>query len=767
MKGHVNRGGGFRGVVNYLLTTEEAKGRRTMRAGAAVIGGNLSGRSPREIAAEFGESRRLRPGVRRPVWHCSLSLPAGERLTDAEWQDVAGGLLRKVGLDPDRHPHLLVRHMDTDYEHVHLVASRISVGGELWHGKWEAHQVMQATGELEVEHGLALTTQFDPELHRERRNLTTGQVQEALRLERVPTKLVLQQILDQALVDTPTTAAFLERLDAAGVDALPNIASTGRMSGFSFSLQETGEVFKASQLGAAYSWKRLQERLDYGQSRDVEVLRAQVVEVARRADLRAAGVAGGEPGAHVGADRTAGAGHGQADGRVQGGLGGDASAVHGASQGLEPAHGRGAGEAENGHGSDRGPSRGTDAGHRVSEDRDVDSQEDSGTSPGHDAGRQAPDGVGGRGQRSGLWDNHIRRIVDLAQMGVSMADRTRTAVAHQLKAFGCELFDVGPEGEKGLWGKFDKTAQEVLDMIPWLKRQNAQGENVYIRPARSQQEPLVFLDDISLATIDRMGKDGLPPAVVVESSPGNYQAWVRVQDDGAKLSEAVRKAVSVELCRMYGGDAGSRDAVHWGRLAGFTNRKPHHVSRDGLFPYATLTRRTGKTAPAGPRLVVDVGTRLAEANERSRQAALVDSLRQTRSAFDDTDPWWFYEQCLAHLKGDFGQDYDRSRADWIIATYLLERGHALATVAQVIADLSEDLQDRKTAHVADYVVRTVGKADVWRELKAKGERYEDVSGQLLELAQDRCVAIQGAMERGEVVAERPRAVHEQGWEMEM
>jgi hypothetical protein len=285
MKGHVNRGGGFRGVVNYLLTTEEAKGHRTMRAGATLIGGNLSGRTPRELAAEFGELRRMRPGVARPVWHCSLSLPAGERLTDAAWQDVAEGLLRKVGMNPDRHPHLLVRHMDTEHEHVHLVASRISVGGELWHGKWEAHQVMQATGELEREHGLTLTTQFDPELHRERRNLTTGQVQEALRLERVPTKLVLQQTLDQALVDTPSMAEFLERLDAAGVDALPNIASTGRMSGFSFSIQATGEVFKASQLGTAYSWKRLQSRLNYEQSRDVEVLRAQVVEVARRADL--------------------------------------------------------------------------------------------------------------------------------------------------------------------------------------------------------------------------------------------------------------------------------------------------------------------------------------------------------------------------------------------------------------------------------------------------------------------------------------------------
>ncbi len=750
MKGHVKRGSGFRGMVNYLLTTELAKGRRTMRAGATVIGGNLSGRTPREIAAEFGESRRMRPGVGRPVWHCSLSLSAREHLTDAEWQDVADGLLRKVGLDPDRHPHLLVRHMDTDHEHVHLVASRISVGGKLWHGKWEAHQVMKATGELEVEHGLALTTQFDPELHRERRALTTGQVQEALRLERVPTKLVLQQVLDQALVDTPCTAEFLERLDAAGVDALPNIASTGRMSGFSFSFQETGEVFKASQLGTAYSWKRLQERLDYGQSRDVEVLRAQVVEATRRADLRAAGAAGGESGAHGGADRAVGPSHGQADGRVQGGLGGDEAAGPGASQGLEPDHGRGAGEAENGHGQDRGPGRGADAGHGRGQDRDGFSQEGLGASPGPDAGRQAPDGLGGGGQRSSFWDSPLSRVVDLAQ-GVTMApDKTRTAVAHQLKAMGCELFDVGPEGEKGLWGKFDKTAQEVMDMIPWLKRQNAQGENIYVRPARSRQEPLVFLDDIFLATVDRMRMDGFAPAVVVESSPGNYQAWVRVQDDGSKLSEAVRKTISVELCRMYGGDIGSCDAVHWGRLAGFTNRKPHHVSRDGLFPYATLTRRTGKTAAAGPRLVVDIESKLASANERSKQAALVESLRETRSAFDDSDPWWFYEQCLGKLVADFGRDYDKSRADWIIASYLLERGHDLATVAQVIIDVSEDLQDRKASHVHDYIVRTVGKASVWRELKAQGQRYEDVSGQLLGMAQERCAAIKEVLEQREV-----------------
>ncbi|POE07373.1 relaxase, partial [Pectobacterium odoriferum] len=55
-------------------------------------------------------------------------------------------------------------------------------------------------------------------------------------------------------------------LVARNITVVPNIASTGKMNGFSFEYQ--GIAFKASQLGKGYSWSALQNRLDYQPERD-------------------------------------------------------------------------------------------------------------------------------------------------------------------------------------------------------------------------------------------------------------------------------------------------------------------------------------------------------------------------------------------------------------------------------------------------------------------------------------------------------------------
>lgn len=79
-------------------------------------------------------------------------------------------------------------------------------------------------------------------------------------------KSVIQEALEALLVDTPSTTDFVMQLAANNIKALPNIASTGKMNGFSFEYQEI--AFKASQLGKGYSWSALQNRLDYQPERD-------------------------------------------------------------------------------------------------------------------------------------------------------------------------------------------------------------------------------------------------------------------------------------------------------------------------------------------------------------------------------------------------------------------------------------------------------------------------------------------------------------------
>jgi hypothetical protein len=72
------KGKGFRGALNYLFRD----GRAT------IIGGNLSGRIPRELAAEFGQFRKLRPGLAKAVVHIPLSAHPDDRpLSDAEMAD--------------------------------------------------------------------------------------------------------------------------------------------------------------------------------------------------------------------------------------------------------------------------------------------------------------------------------------------------------------------------------------------------------------------------------------------------------------------------------------------------------------------------------------------------------------------------------------------------------------------------------------------------------------------------------------------------------
>ncbi|MFW8303788.1 relaxase, partial [Klebsiella pneumoniae] len=69
-------------------------------------------------------------------------------------------------------------------------------------------------------------------------------------------KAIMQNALEVFLAYKPSTTEFVYQLVAQNIRAIPNIASTGRMNGFSF--EYNGIVFKASQLGKGYSWAELQ-----------------------------------------------------------------------------------------------------------------------------------------------------------------------------------------------------------------------------------------------------------------------------------------------------------------------------------------------------------------------------------------------------------------------------------------------------------------------------------------------------------------------------
>lgn len=262
MKAKVSRGGGFRGALDYVL---DQGTKATGDKNPEIVGGNLAGVTPREMSREFSAVRKLRPDIGKPVWHCSLSLPPGDRLAGEKWDDIATDFMTTLGFPADT-PYTAVRHQDTDKDHIHIVASRVSLAGEVWHGKWEARRAIEATQELEKRHGLTLTPGLG-DARAEKKALTRGENNMAFNTGVEPPRQKLRRLVDEALKDGPGALDFAERLQAAGVQVRPNIASTGKMNGFSFKID--GVPMKGQDLGAGYKWAGLQKRgVTYEQDRD-------------------------------------------------------------------------------------------------------------------------------------------------------------------------------------------------------------------------------------------------------------------------------------------------------------------------------------------------------------------------------------------------------------------------------------------------------------------------------------------------------------------
>ena len=266
----IKRGKSFSGVVLYVL--KPGSHHRTV---PEVIGGNMTGDCSQELIDEFNLTKELRSDVAKPVWHNSLRLPQGESLTNEQWKRIADDYMKRMGFG-DTHLRCYVLHDDQAGQHIHIIASRIDLnGGKLYLGRNENLISTRIISELEFAHGLTVTktaSSIAPKQPKRKRISRNEQMLSERTGVPCPKKS-LQQIIDKSLADTPDLLTFIKRLEEAEVGWTANVASTGKMNGFSF--EYTGIAFKASQLAKSYSWANLQKQLNYNPDH-LEALRKDI-----------------------------------------------------------------------------------------------------------------------------------------------------------------------------------------------------------------------------------------------------------------------------------------------------------------------------------------------------------------------------------------------------------------------------------------------------------------------------------------------------------
>lgn len=233
---------------------------------------------------------------------------------------------------------------------------------------------------------------------------------------------------------------------------------------------------------------------------------------------------------------------------------------------------------------------------------------------------------------------------------------------------------------------------EVLKSCGWGWVRNRDSKDVYLRPARGSEWPVVFLDDITLEVGSAIAKKYA--ALIIETSEKNCQAWIATS---RPLADQERGSVQRHLVSMVGGDPASADGVHFGRAPGFRNRKKGR--NDWLVSVVTVTegQRLDPTPYLTPSTVVPLptggGCALTGLRPSAKEAT---SPQSSTSSSVSSESEKEYRYCL-------------SRFAWAVS-----RGRdPSAEVDYLVGNLADRVADRhkrgigSRAHAIKYATRTV------------------------------------------------------------
>lgn len=251
------------------------------------------------------------------------------------------------------------------------------------------------------------------------------------------------------------------------------------------------------------------------------------------------------------------------------------------------------------------------------------------------------------------------------------ADHTEAMLAGW-QAAGVDRADLAVKRPDGamLWQR-----DQALGRLPlaWLRAANVAGAEIYIRPARGFDWPLLLLDDVAVPTAEVAVR--AHGGLAVRTSPaGGCHLWL---PSARSLDEVGRCRAQRWLARRFGADPASISGEHLGRLAGFRNWK-----RAGCW----VNVLGGLTGPA-VRLEIPQGILDAVEPPPGRTA-------RSNQAYPESRP---------------GGDTSPSGMEWGWVCRMLEAGR---DPEQVCRDLMAVAWSRRGPDVERYARRTVERAMV-------------------------------------------------------
>ena len=275
------------------------------------------------------------------------------------------------------------------------------------------------------------------------------------------------------------------------------------------------------------------------------------------------------------------------------------------------------------------------------------------------------------------------------------SDITRSQVRKQLAAMASDYFDLGilrSDGRMLLQEAWTPTQIEQANQR--LRRENARGAHIFVRPHGIHALSLV--DDLSVDAIARMRDAGFQPTLVAETSPQNFQVWL---NHGRTLDHNMSTLAAKELATRFGGDLSSADWRHFGRLAGFTNRKPERLLPNGLAPFVRLRQSECRTYDAAREF-------LEEVESVAEKAGTANAMLTTLHSISNENP--VRPLTEFHVDSRYGGDLHRADMAW--ALHAASRGLSEQQIGDEILQARDLTKKGPIQRQINYAQRTATKA---------------------------------------------------------
>ena len=248
---------------------------REGKLGSRLAFHNLCSREPKTICEEMKVVSDYNSRCRNKFLRIEIGIaPQDEkRLPISELMRIAHLFAKRMRLD--NHQWVAVTHKDTDNRHIHIIANRISLYGEVYDTTFVSNRAARVAEEISRSKGLTIAKEVRAEKKYQKTKASPTREQTKQQVQKICYAL-LEKYKGTGIMGH---SMFLYDLNKSGITIERLKNKQGKVYGLKFSY--CGQTFKASEIGREFGYRSLQKNFEPTEKKELHVAGYQLVPPSR------------------------------------------------------------------------------------------------------------------------------------------------------------------------------------------------------------------------------------------------------------------------------------------------------------------------------------------------------------------------------------------------------------------------------------------------------------------------------------------------------